>query len=95
MHPHGVRFGRSASGHPRPEPARDVGRKMSDRLAGRQVHPDLGFVLYRRIRNQADDITFLERLEMSLTVAKDRTVYCGAERGWTPLGERKWIRLQA
>lgn len=68
---------------------------MSDGLAGGQMHPDLGLVLDRRIGNEADEITFRERLEMSLTVAEDRTVYRGAERSWTPLREWRWIRLQA
>lgn len=67
---------------------------MPDRLPARQMHPDFGLVLDRRIGHEANEIAFRERLEMSLTVAEDRTVYCGAERGWTPLRERRWIRLQ-
>ena len=94
MHADGMGFGAAPGSDPRPQPPRDVRRKVSDGLTRGEVNPDLRVFLLGWVGYQPEGISFTNGREMSLSATEDRTVNCGAERGRTPFRERRRMRLQ-
>lgn len=58
------------------------------------MHPNFGVILYGRIGHQADRVSSLQGIEVSLAVTENRAVNRGPEARRTSLRERGMTRCQ-
>jgi len=73
---------------PGPQPLSDIGWEVPYRLTRFEVHPDLGFILDRRVGYKQDRIAVVEVLDMSVPSGEHSSVHRGAEVRRMALGKR-------